>query len=306
LITSPAPTERITLTVVFGVEYNLPKSILEIKMQLDLKPATEYSTSELAGFFTDSFQGYFIPVTINTQALMEIVRRDSVDLSVSKVLLIDHKPAGFALVARRGWENRVAAMAIIPEMRGKGAGSWMLDRLVEEAKERHTRQLCLEVIGDNFPAIHIYEKQGFKKTQKLVGYAGPMKSNSSGSELDEIDLRELGKIVKSHGLADLPWQISGETLAVFSSPSMAFKMGPAYAAISNPEAEHVVIWSLLVMPQARRQGLGVGMLQTLSSKFKDKVWHVPPLCPEDASHPFRKMGMQEEKIFQWQMYLSLA
>ncbi len=274
-------------------------------MKLNLEPAIEYSTSELAGLFTDSFKDYFVPVTINTQALIEIVRRDSVDLSVSRVLLIDNKPAGIALVARRGWENRVAAVGIIPEIRGKGAGSWMMNRMVEEAKGRHTRQLSLEVIDANIPALHIYEKQGFRKIRKLVGYAGSIEPNSSGSEIEEIDLRELGKIVKSHGLADLPWQISGETLAVFSSPSMAFKTGPAYAAISNPEAEHVVIWSLLVMPQARGQGLGVGMLRTLSSRFKDKVWHVPPLCPEDASHPFRKMGMQAVKISQWQMCLSL-
>jgi ribosomal protein S18 acetylase RimI-like enzyme len=275
-------------------------------MKLDLKPASEYPIGELAGFFTDSFKDYFVPVHINTQALMEIVRRDSVDLSVSKVLLLDEKAVGIALIARRGWENRVAAMGIIPEMRGKGAGSWLMERLADEAKERYTRKLCLEVIEINLPAIHIYEKQGFQKFRKLVGFTGRMESNSSGSELEEVNLRELGKIVNSHGLADLPWQISGETLAVFSNPSLAFKLGPAYAAISNPEAEHVVIWTLLVMPEARKQGLAVEMLRTLSSKFNDKVWHVPPLCPEEASHPFRRLGMKEEKIAQLQMSLSLV
>jgi len=275
-------------------------------MKLDLKPASEYSTDDLAGFFTESFKDYFVPVKINTQALMEIVRRDSADLSVSKVLLIDEKPAGISLIARRGWEDRVAAMGIIPEMRGNGAGSWMVERLIEESKERFTRKLCLEVIETNLPAIRIYEKQGFQKIRKLVGYKGPIESNSSGSELEEVDLRELGKIVNLYGLADLPWQVSGETLAVFSNPSQAFKLGPVYAAISNPEVEHLVIWSLLVKPEARRQGLAVKMLQTLSAKFKDKVWHVPPLCPEEASHPFRKIDMIEEKIAQVQMNLSLV
>lgn len=275
-------------------------------MKLDLKPASEYSTEELAGFFTDSFKDYLVPIKINTQALMEIVRRDSVDLSVSKVLLMDEKPAGIALIARRGWDDRLAGMGIVPELRGKGAGSWMIERLVAEAKERHTRKLWLEVIEANISAVRIYEKQGFQKIRTLVGFSGPMEADDSGGELEEVDLRELGKIVHTHGLADLPWQISGETLALFSGPSLALKMGPAYAAISNPEAGHVVIGSLLVMPEARGQGLAVEMLRALSSKYKDKVWHVPPLCPEDASHPFRKMGMQKDKISQSQMSLSLV
>lgn len=275
-------------------------------MKLDLKPALEYSLAELAGLFTESFKDYFVPVKFNEQALMEIVRRDSVDLSVSRVLLSDGKPTGIALIARRGWENRVAAMAIIPEMRGKAAGSWMMERLIEDAKERNTRKLWLEVIEANTPAIRIYEKNGFQKIRKLVGFSGSIEADDSDSDLQEVDLREFGKIVSSQGMVDLPWQISGETLSVFSSPSLAYKNGPTYAAISNPVAEHVVIWSLLVMPGSRGQGLAVKMLQDLSARFRDKVWHVPPLCPEEAAHPFRKMGMEEEKIAQWQMSLPLV
>lgn len=275
-------------------------------MKLDLKPALEYSLAELAGLFTESFKDYFVPVKFNEQALMEIVRRDSVDLSVSRVLLSDGKPTGIALIARRGWENRVAAMAIIPEMRGKATGSWMMERLIEDAKERNTRKLWLEVIEANTPAIRIYEKNGFQKIRKLVGFSGSIEADDSDSDLQEVDLREFGKIVSSQGMVDLPWQISGETLSVFSSPSLAYKNGPTYAAISNPVAEHVVIWSLLVMPGSRGQGLAVKMLQDLSARFRDKVWHVPPLCPEEAAHPFRKMGMEEEKIAQWQMSLPLV
>jgi len=275
-------------------------------MKFDLKPALEYPLAELAGLFTDSFTDYFVPVKFNEQALMEIVRRDSVDLSVSRVLLSGGKPAGIALIARRGWDNRVAGMGIIPEMRGKTAGSWMMERLVEEAQERKTHKLWLEVIEANLQAIRIYEKQGFQKIRTLVGFSGSIEPEDSGSEFQEIDFREFGQVVNSQGLADLPWQISGETLAVFSSPSLAIKNGPAYAVISNPEAEHVVIWSLLVTSEARGQALAVKMLRDLSSKYKDKIWHVPPLCPEEVAHPFRKVGMKEEKITQWQMSLSLV
>ncbi|GAB4423780.1 MAG: hypothetical protein Kow002_13370 [Anaerolineales bacterium] len=275
-------------------------------MTYSLTPASEYPVSELAALFTDSFKDYFVPVKFNEQALLEIVRRDSVDLSVSKVMLSEEKPVGIALIARRGWENRVAAMGLIPEMRGKGAGSWMMEQLIDQAKARGTKRLCLEVIEANHPAVHIYEQKGFAKTRKLIGFVGKIEAEAANDPLEEIDLRAMGKIVALHGLDDLPWQISGETLAVFSGPSLAFKFGPAYAVISNPNAEHVVIWSLLVMPEARRQGQAEVMLRALSSRYKDKVWHVPPLCPEEAAHPFRKIGLEEDKIAQWQMSLSLV
>ena len=272
-------------------------------MKFELKPAAEYPVAELAALFTDSFKDYFVPVKFTPQALMEIVRRD---LSVSRVLLADDKPAGVALIARRGWVNRVGGMGIVPEARGQGAASWMMERLIEETKERKTRELCLEVIEANAPAIHVYEKHGFKKVRRLVGFAGQIEAGSADGQLEEIDLRELGKIVSLHGLSDLPWQISGETLSVFSTPSVAYRMGAAYAAISNPEAEHVVIWSLLVLPDARRQGLAVKMLRSLAAKHPGKTWHVPPLCPEEAAHPFEKLELEKEEIAQLQMKLSLA
>jgi hypothetical protein len=73
-----------------------------------LQPASDFSIPELADFMTRSFEGYFVPIHMDANGLLGMVRRDSVDLTFSRVLLANGEPAGAGLVARRGWDSRVA------------------------------------------------------------------------------------------------------------------------------------------------------------------------------------------------------
>ena len=41
-----------------------------------------------------------------------MVRKDGIDLAISRVLFTDDEPVGIALIARRGWTSRLAAMGI--------------------------------------------------------------------------------------------------------------------------------------------------------------------------------------------------
>ena len=88
-------------------------------------------------------------------------------------------------------------------------------------------------------------------------------------------------------------------------PARAFRKGPAYIAISNPEAEHVVIWSLLVEEEARGHGLGTQMLRNIIANYRGKSWHVPAIFPEEFENVFLAAGFEKENLSQWQMRLAL-
>ena len=75
--------------------------------------------------------------------------------------------------------------------------------------------------------------------------------------------------------------------------------------VSNPEAEHIVIWSLLVEPEARGNELGIKMLRRVMAHYPGRTWHVPALCPEEFGTVFEKAGFEKEKLSQWQMKLKL-
>jgi GNAT superfamily N-acetyltransferase len=274
-------------------------------MSLALKSTTDYILPDLVELLNLSFENYLVPIQFNISQFLTMLRKDSIDLDSSRVLLIDDEPSGIALIARRGWTSRLAAMGIAQQRRSKGAGSWFMQKLIEESRQRSDREMVLEVIEQNEPAVHLYQKTGFQSIRRLIGFVYKSSAESGTSSLQEIDLREAGLFISLHGLPDLPWQLSGETIAHMNPPARAYRKGQAYAVISNPDAEHVVIWSLLLEQSARGKELGLDMLRSLTAKHIGKIWHVPAVLPEELGNVYEKAGFEREKLSQWQMRLSL-
>jgi GNAT superfamily N-acetyltransferase len=275
------------------------------KMKLDTKPASDHPASDLLQLLNLSFESYLVPVHFEPAQFLTMLCKDSVDLAASRVLLADSEPAGIALIARRGWTCRLAAMGVAKEMRGKSAGSWFMEELVREARERGDREMVLEVIEQNEAAVRLYRKYGFQTVRRLIGLICRDAKQGVKNGLEEVDLREMGRLVSLYGLPDLPWQLSDETVALMTPPARAFRKEKAYIAVSNPEAEHVAVWSLLVEPQARGKGGAVGLLESLVTNHPGKTWHVPAIWPEELGVIFERAGFQREELAQWQMSLRL-
>ena len=274
-------------------------------MEFDTLPASNYPLPDLVRFLNQGFEGYFVPIQIETVDFLNMLRKDGIDLTVSRVLIVDDRPCGIALIAHRGWTSRLAAMGIAKERRGKGAGSWFMERLIEDACQREEREMSLEVIEQNEPAVKLYQKSGFQKVRRLIGLIRKDANEEKKSILQEIDLREMGRLISQHGLTDLPWQLSGASIAQMNPPARAYRKGQAYIAISNPDAEDIVIWSLLVEKEARGHGLGTSVLKSAIANHKRKTWHIPAIFPEELENVFTKAGFEREELSQWQMKLVL-
>ena len=278
-------------------------------MKFSTAPASRYSLSELVDVLNRGFEEYLIPIHFNADMFSNMLHKDGIDLVDSRVLIADGQACGIALIAcRRSLHtSRVAAMGIAKETRGKRAGSWLMKTLIDDACNRGDREMVLEVIEQNEPAVKLYRNCGFESVRRLVGYIRKNKGveKSKGSALYGIDLHEISQLISAYGLPDLPWQLSGESISQMNPPPFAFRKESAYIVISNPEAEHVVIWSLLVEPEARGNGLGTKLLKQMMSQFAGKTWHVPALFPEELGAVFENAGFEKEQLSQWQMRLNL-
>lgn len=280
-------------------------------MSLSLTPASEYDTPFLADLLTRSFEGYFVPIVLNSTALLNMIRRDGIDLTASRVLIRDGEPVGLALIARRGWTSRLAAMGITINARSGGVGTWAMNQLIEEAKSRGEKEILLEVIEQNTAGVKLYEKVGFTKMRRLIGYKldttqfVPDDDEEEHGQLEEIDIYELAKLVTQFGLNDLPWQLSGATLIQQTPPARAFHFNDAYCLISNPEATDVAIQSVLVKPESRGAGLSGVLMRTLFAQFPNRIWHVSAILPEELGFVFEQVGMLRETLSQWQMSRAL-
>jgi ribosomal protein S18 acetylase RimI-like enzyme len=274
-------------------------------MNFEVKPASDYPTPDLNRLLNLSFENYLVPIRLDSFQFLNMLRKDTIDLTASRVLLIEDEPSGIALIARRGWTSRLAAMGITNEMRGKRAGTWFMEQLIHEACNRKDQEVVLEVIEQNEPAVRLYQQSGFRTVRRLISLICKDAKEKEKSDLQEIDLREMGRLISQYGLPDLPWQLSAETIALMNPPVHGLKKGVAYIAISNPDVEHVVIWSLLVEPSARGNRLAVDLLNTVMAHHAGKTWHVPAILPEEFGPLFERAGFQREELSQWQMKLSL-
>jgi ribosomal protein S18 acetylase RimI-like enzyme len=270
-------------------------------MILDSKPASDYPLPDLTQLLNLSFENYLVPITFNFSQFLTMIRKDSVDLSASRVLLVDDELAGLALIARRGWTSRLAAMGIVEATRGKGAGFWFMEKLIQEARERNDQDMVLEVIEQNEYAVRLYQKCGFQTVRRLIGLVRNDAMESLSSAMEKINLREAGNLISQHGLSDLPWQLAGETIAHMNPPARAYRKGPALMVTSNPDSQHVVIWSLLVEPYARGNHLGDDMLKNVIANHPGKTWHIPAIFPEELGGIFERAGFEREELTQWQM-----
>ncbi|MCR4792768.1 MAG: ribosomal protein S18-alanine N-acetyltransferase [Lachnospiraceae bacterium] len=66
--------------------------------------------------------------------------------------------AGMRIVCGEGDIDNVA---VLPEFRGQGVASALVERLVADGREKGVEEFTLEVRVTNAPAIRVYEKAGF-------------------------------------------------------------------------------------------------------------------------------------------------
>lgn len=84
------------------------------------------------------------------------------------IIVLDGSPAGRLIVDRRPDEVRVVDISLLPEFRGRGAGGWLLRRLLAEAADSG-RTVTIHVERFN-PAQRLYARLGFVP----AGEAGPV------------------------------------------------------------------------------------------------------------------------------------
>jgi ribosomal protein S18 acetylase RimI-like enzyme len=274
-------------------------------MKTDLRPLLDHGLQETVDLMNLGFSDYFIHIELSLPMFLNMVRVDGIELSHSRLIYVDGEAAGVALIARRGWTSRLAAMCLAPASRGRGAGRAAMDLLLTEALSRSDHSMVLEVIEHNAPGVRLYESCGFKTRRRLLSYEGTFPQSEAAAPLQTVDIREAARWVTVHGLEDLPWQLSGESLVQSGPPSTAWGLDQACIVLSNPDVEQVAIRSLIVLPDSRGQGQASRLVKAVLSHYPNRKWVIPALCPEEAGGFFERLGFERSSLSQLQMRLDL-
>ena len=139
----------------------------EAPAAMTLEPASRYSHAELAAIFTAGYEGYFTPFVLDEAAFRFMSTTYDDDLDASRVALVDDEPAGICKLAIRGDRGWIGGVGVALPHRGKGIGEALMRAAIDEARSHGLRELWLEVLFPNEPALRLYEKLGFERVRVL-------------------------------------------------------------------------------------------------------------------------------------------
>jgi len=176
-----------------------------------LEPASRFTHAELAAIFNAGYEGYFTPFTLDEAAFRFMVTTFDDDLDASRVVLVDGAPAGIcklAIRADRGW---IAGIGVAAPHRGKGLGEALMREVIEVARVHGLRELWLEVLTPNAPAIALYRKLGFETVRDVEVWA--LEGFDRGGDARAVPLEQAQARIARTRREREPWQRADESVA---------------------------------------------------------------------------------------------
>lgn len=178
----------------------------------ELHAASTLDDAALAAVFTAGYEGYWFPIEIDGPGFTRMARIADADLDVSRVALIDGRPVGVTLIARRASEGWVGGMGVAAGHRRAGIGETMLRSALDAARDAGVERVALEVLEQNAPARALYERLGFVHVRDLEVWSidGDPDSDVRGS-VEAVD--DALAWIAARRTTSEPWQRADATVS---------------------------------------------------------------------------------------------
>jgi ribosomal protein S18 acetylase RimI-like enzyme len=177
---------------------------------VELRPSTAVSRGELAALFTAAYEGYFISFSVDEATLGYMVDVFDLDLGQSFVADDEGVLVGLANLGRRGARTWLGGVGVVPSRRGEGIGELLTRSLLERTGALGAREMVLEVIVENLPAISLYDKLGFVRTRELEVLSLAAEANGGAAEVAPLEV--VRRLVWAQRDGEEPWQRDDDTV----------------------------------------------------------------------------------------------
>lgn len=98
---------------------------------------------------------------------LSISRKAALDDGLFFIAVPDIEVVGTVMAGWDGHRCWIYSLAVHPLLRGQGIGGKLVDRAVDELKERDCPKVNLQVMPDNTRVIGFYEKLGFLVEERV-------------------------------------------------------------------------------------------------------------------------------------------
>ena len=159
---------------------------------MTLQTLENISLDELLDIFNGAFADYIVPFRLTREALANKIVNDHIRMDLSVGAFENGRLTGFILHGY-GTPGGIpvaynAGTGVLPEQRGKRLTNVLYTHLLPVLRRHGIREIRLEVITGNKPAIHTYETLGFRTRRTFDVYRGrPVSKTTAAFELRELE-----------------------------------------------------------------------------------------------------------------------
>lgn len=186
---------------------------------ITMQPASQFSDEQLAEAFNAGYQGYVMPVHVDTVFIRNHVQQHDIDLNASCLAMDEGVAAGIGLLGLRNDRAWIGGIGVDSAFRRRGLGKQIMGHLIEQARSHGVKQVWLEVIESNTPAHKLYLSLGFRDVRRLlvIDRAAHVPDRPDmiiieGYSVREIGLDEALEAIDARRSAPNPWQRQAESL----------------------------------------------------------------------------------------------
>jgi len=134
-------------------------------MTIEIISADHFTIQELTELYNQTRVDYLVPMPMNPDRLNEYVNDFDVDLHQSCIARdMDGQILGLSMLGFRNQTAWITRLGVLPSTRRTGAGSALMDCMLENAEKIGAKKTDLEVIKNNEPAYKLFLKKGFIET----------------------------------------------------------------------------------------------------------------------------------------------
>jgi ribosomal protein S18 acetylase RimI-like enzyme len=212
-----------------------------------------------------AFADYLVgPFQMTLEQYPSFIARQGIDLSRSRMAIVDGAAGAFAFVCPRPEVGRwrLGVMGALPAARGTGAAPALLDDFVARAKAEGLPWAELECFAANERAQRLYRGRGFEVVCALNGWRAPDTPAPADEPAPAGVTREVRPVARepafawlddaSRRLEWLPFQNTARCLSAQPRPLTFWQCGRAQLVFSAVAGTQTLVHSLIDLDPALR------------------------------------------------------
>lgn len=278
------------------------------------KRCSEVDRTLIYKSFSSGYSDYAIPMQISPDLFFErFFGPEGNNLEDSFIAFSNDEPVGLILGGIRtfdGYKNlRCGTLCVTPEYRGEGISQELFRLFEENGTNQHCERLSLEVLSDNERAIRFYEKQGFKKSNKLIYFSHlldvhPIEQNRIDNliTIKEVNLSAAANARNSILFTHINWQNEVDYFMRDCTAHCltAFRDEQQVGTLVITDAGK--IYFLYVNEGERQKGMASNLLLHAINHLKLQQLKISMPETIDLTEFLRKVGFKKDTIEQFEMH----